>query len=258
MVPASSGAATPIDPLGLLTRRVNHAVPRPSQAPRPRLAQPYVLQPGPRDAITVRPCGSNEGASRCGIVQRKVPSEAAEETRDLQRHADIGDKVNAIIKAAEAAAEEIGQNARREAREIVEQVEQQAAARIEELTREAARSRTEADQYARDMREAADSYGTQHRRSAEEEAFRLVAGAEKEAKETREAAQQKAEQIERDVGQRHETLKREARMLEERRQRVLESLRDLAAQLQDALVESVEKPPRDEALVDVLNVERRR
>jgi hypothetical protein len=108
------------------------------------------------------------------------------------------------------------------------------------------------------MREAADSYGTQHRRSAEEEARHVLADAEREAKELREAAQQKAEQIERDVGQRHETLKREARMLEARRQRVLESLRDLAAQLQDALLEPTDKAPQDEALMDALNVERRR
>ncbi|HKY12333.1 MAG TPA: hypothetical protein VJL85_03230, partial [Gaiellaceae bacterium] len=91
----------------------------------------------------------------------------------------------------------------------------------------------------------------------EEEARRVLADAEKEAKELRDAAQQKAEQIERDVGQRHETLKREARMLEARRQRVLESLRDLAAQLQDALVEPVGKPSQDEALMDALKVERR-
>src|SRR5215218_8845237 len=105
--------------------------------------------------------------------------------------------------------------------------------------------------------EAADSYGTQHRRGAEEEARTVLADAEKEAKELRDAAQQKAEQIERDVGQRHETLKREARMLEARRQRVLESLRDLAAQLQDALVEPVGTPSQDEALMDALKVERR-
>jgi hypothetical protein len=46
-------------------------------------------------------------------------------------------------------------------------------------------------------------------------------------------------------------------MLEERRQRVLESLRDLAAQLQDALVEPVETAPEEEALVEALQVERR-
>jgi hypothetical protein len=47
-------------------------------------------------------------------------------------------------------------------------------------------------------------------------------------------------------------------MLEARRQRVLESLRDLAGQLQDALVEPAEKAPQDEALMDALNVEPRR
>jgi hypothetical protein len=47
-------------------------------------------------------------------------------------------------------------------------------------------------------------------------------------------------------------------MLEARRQRVLESLRDLAAQLQDALLEPTETAPQDEVLMDALNVERRR
>jgi hypothetical protein len=74
----------------------------------------------------------------------------------------------------------------------------------------------------------------------------------------REAAQRKAEELERDVGQRHATLLREAKMLEARKQRVLESLRDVAAQLQDALVEPVERPAEEESLVDALDVERRR
>ena len=87
---------------------------------------------------------------------------------------------------------------------------------------------------------------------------RLSAEAEHQANEMREAAQTEAEQIQRDVVQRHETLKREAKMLEERRQRVLESLRDLAAQLQDALAESTETAPRDESLMDALDVESRR
>jgi vacuolar-type H+-ATPase subunit H len=174
---------------------------------------------------------------------------------------DIGEKVNAIIEAAEAAAAEIGEKARREARAIVNQADEQAAERIEALTREASEARAEADQYARDMREAADSYGTQHRRSAEEEALRVLSEAEEKARERLGAAEQKAEQMERDIGERHSTLKREARMLEERRHRVLESLRDLAAQIQDALVEPArETAPQEgeEALMDALDVERRR
>ena len=47
-------------------------------------------------------------------------------------------------------------------------------------------------------------------------------------------------------------------MLEERRQRVLESLRDLSAQLQDALAEPAAKPAEDESLVEALDLERRR
>ena len=47
-------------------------------------------------------------------------------------------------------------------------------------------------------------------------------------------------------------------MLEERKQRVLESLRDLAAQIQDALVEPAQSVAESEDLVDALDVERRR
>jgi hypothetical protein len=47
-------------------------------------------------------------------------------------------------------------------------------------------------------------------------------------------------------------------MLEARKQRVLESLRDVAAQLQDALVEPEEHAPQEESLVDALDVDRRR
>ena len=65
----------------------------------------------------------------------------------------VGSKVNAIIEAAEAAAKEIGQDARREALEIKQQAEKQAAALIEELTRDAVQTKVEADQYARDLRE---------------------------------------------------------------------------------------------------------
>jgi hypothetical protein len=43
-------------------------------------------------------------------------------------------------------------------------------------------------------------------------------------------------------------------MLEDRKERAVEGLRDLAAQIQDALAE----PLREEELVDALDVERRR
>jgi hypothetical protein len=179
--------------------------------------------------------------------RREEARVVAAQPSDSQSLADIGEKVNAIIAAAEAAAEEIMQRA-----------EGQAAKRIEELTREAAEARAEAEQYARDMREAADSYGTQHRRGAEEDARRVLSDAENQARERLEVARAKAEQMERDIGQRHAALKREARMLEERRQRVLESLRELSAQLQDALAEPRDTAAPEDALLDALDVERRR
>jgi gas vesicle protein len=108
------------------------------------------------------------------------------------------------------------------------------------------------------MTEAADSYGTQHRRTVEEEARQLLADAEAKSREQLEAAQAKADELEHTVVQRHETLRREAKMLEERKQRVLESLRDLAAQIQDALVEPSEKPPEREDPGDALDLDHRR
>ena len=111
----------------------------------------------------------------------------------------VGDKVNAIIAAAESAAQEITDKARLEAHNILRMAEQQASERITELTREAAQAKTEADQYARDMTEAADSYGTQHRRTVEEEARRLLADAEAKSKEQLETAQAKADELEHTV-----------------------------------------------------------
>jgi hypothetical protein len=66
-----------------------------------------------------------------------------------------------------------------------------------------------------------------------------------------------ANQIKEGARRRHESLVREARSLEERRQRVLDGLRDLAAQLQDALVEPTSRD-MDQSLADALDVERRR
>jgi len=64
-------------------------------------------------------------------------------------------------------------------------------------------------------------------------------------------------QIEEGAQRSHESLVREAKSLEERRQRVLDGLRDLAAQLQDALVEPTNRET-DHSLADALDVERRR
>jgi hypothetical protein len=189
-------------------------------------------------------------------AERQVSSgeDAAEGRVD---HASTGSRVAGVLNAAEEAAETIRAEARRHADEILRQATADAQARVEELTREAERVRAEADDYARDIRVAVDSYGTQARREAEEEVRQLLADAENHARATREAAQEMANQIEDGARRRHESLIREAKSLEERKQRVLDGLRDLAAQLQDALVEPASRD-MDESLADALDIERRR
>lgn len=180
-----------------------------------------------------------------------------EATSGRPDHAETGTRVAAVLNAAEDAAETIRAEARRQADELVRQAKADAVARAEELTRDAERLRAEADDYARDIRAAVDSYGTQARREAEEDARKVLAEAEAQARATREAAQAMATRTEEDTRRRHESLLRESKSLEERRQRVLDGLRDLAAQLQDALVEPTSRDA-NESLADALDVERRR
>ena len=180
-----------------------------------------------------------------------------EATNGRTDHAETGSRVAGVLNAAEEAAVTIKDEARRHADEILRQANANAATRVEDLTREAERVRAEADDYARDIRAAVDSYGTQARREAEEEARNLLSDAEEQARATREAAQEMADQVEEGARRRHESLVREAKSLEERRQRVLDGLRDLAAQLQDALVEPTSRE-MDQSLADALDVERRR
>jgi hypothetical protein len=213
------------------------------------------LHEGVRDAISC-PLRSTEG-DRVGSPEDTMsefePGE--QEEKPGNGSAGVGAKVTSILEAAEQAAEQIRSDALREAAETMKRAEADAETRIEELSREAERVRLEADDYARDIRQAVDSYGTQARREAEEEARALMQSAEDHSRSIREAADASAEQIQADTHRRHETLQREAKALEERRQRVLESLRDLVAQLQDALVE----PTRhEESLVDALDIDRRR
>lgn len=189
--------------------------------------------------------------------------ESEEEVTPLEQSAapareytDVGDAVAGVLRAAEDAAEKIRVKAQTQAREIVERSSGDAATRVDELTREAERTRHDAEEYARDIRQAVDSYGTQQRREAEEESRRILADAEEQARATREAAQEMALQIEGDARRRQERLREEVRSLEERRQRVIESLREMAAQLNELFPE-LEPSPREGEMLDALEVERR-
>jgi cell division septum initiation protein DivIVA len=188
----------------------------------------------------------------------ELETNGGDEEKPTNGSRDVGSRVTGILEAAEQAAEQIRSDALREAHDTMRRAEADAQGRIEELTREAGRVRAEADEYARDIRQAVDSYGTQARREAEEQARQALTAAEDEARAVREAAQAMAEQIQADARKRHESLHGEAKALEERRQRVLDGIRDLVAQLQDALVEPARATREDESLVDALDVDSRR
>jgi vacuolar-type H+-ATPase subunit E/Vma4 len=188
----------------------------------------------------------------------ELETNGGDEEKPANGSRDVGSRVTGILEAAEQAAEQIRSDALREAHDTMRRAEADAQIRIEELTRETERTRVEADEYARDIRQAVDSSRTQARREAEEQARQALTAAEDEARAVREAAQAMAEQIQADARKRHESLHGEAKALEERRQRVLDGLRDLAAQLQDALVEPTRAGREDDSLVDALDIERRR
>jgi hypothetical protein len=182
----------------------------------------------------------------------------AEEREPRREHTQLGDRVAQVLNAAEEAAGQIRADARREGVCIIQEADATAATRVDELTREAEQLRQDAEDYARDIRSAVDSYATQQRRDAEQEARRILSEAETQARATREASQEMSEQMQQDARRRHEMLHRESKALEERRQRVVEGLRDLSAQLQDALVEPVRKGREEESLTEALDFERRR
>jgi hypothetical protein len=161
------------------------------------------------------------------------------------RPADVGSRVSAILAAAERAAEELRTEAKREVSELLGRVESDAGARITELTAEAERTRSEADDYASDVRLAVDSYASQHRREAEEEGRRAVAEAEEQARAMRETAEDMARQIDGDAHRRVDELRQETTVLEDRRERAFQSLRDVAAQLEDVLLRPRVGEPAD-------------
>jgi len=167
-------------------------------------------------------------------TQRRATPQQQEAER--LRPAGVGSRVSAILAAAERAAEELKTEAKREVSELLGRAESDAAARISELTAEAERTRGDADDYASDVRLAVDAYASQHRREAEEEGRRAVAEAEEQSRAMRETAEDMARQIDGDARRKVEELRQEIKLLEDRRERAFQSLRDVAAQLEDVLL----------------------
>jgi len=172
-----------------------------------------------------------------------TPPEDASGPRDLGA---IGERVSAILSAAEDAASEIRADTRRKSDQLLQEAGRSAQAKIAELTTEAEQSRREADDYARDMRMAVEAYAKKHRHDAEEGARRLTEEAEARVKSVLESAQEGARRIEEGARRHQETLRAETQRLEERRRQALHGVRELMAVLEDLLDEAKGEPSPEE------------
>jgi hypothetical protein len=140
---------------------------------------------------------------------------------------DLGGRVAGILQAAEQAAQKIRADADVEAATI----------------------RASADEYAADVRQAVDTYANQQRREADAEAAKAVEAGLEEARAVRESAESVARQLEREARARANALRAESRKLEDRRERALDDLREIASTLEDLLGGDLQAAERGQAAV---------
>jgi hypothetical protein len=198
----------------------------------------------------VRPAVEGEYGDETPVEDEAVQGKTA--SRD---YAEFGDRVAAVLQAAEEAAEQIRADAKAAAEQMTLQAEQEANTRLEEASREAERVRTEAHAESKNTREAVEIYATNHRREAEERAAKLVTDAESQARASREAAEAMAQRIEESARGLEEEAREQERIIRGRMQRYLAALRDVSRQIEEVLSE----PARSgETLVEALDVERAR
>jgi hypothetical protein len=170
-------------------------------------------------------------------------------------YAELGDRVAAVLQAAEEAAEQIRSEAATAAEQVTRQADQESKSLLEQAKSEAQRVRVEADTEAKNTREAVESYATNHRREAEVKAAKLLSEAEVQARASREAAEAMAQRIEESARTLEEEVRDQDRMIRGRMQRYLAALRDVSGQIEEVLGETDRGEP---ALVEALDVERAR
>jgi arylsulfatase A-like enzyme len=168
-------------------------------------------------------------------------------------YTEFGDRVAAVLQAAEEAAEQIQSDAQTAAEQMTRQAEQVSKSLLEEAKSEAQRVRVEADTEAKNTREAVESYATNHRREAEEKAAKALSEADAQARAAREAAEAMAQRIEEGARTLEEEVREQERMIRGRMQRYLAALRDVSSQIEDVLGETDRAEP---ALVEALDPER--
>jgi uncharacterized protein YoxC len=160
--------------------------------------------------------------------------EVVETIDEAAAYAEVGAHVASVLKAADEAATRIREEARDAAERIAEASRQEAATTLREANRdadkllfEAEQRRAEADEAAKAVRDAADAYADQQRNEAHAQASRVIAEAEQE------------------TAERYETLQDNVVRTEERLERLVAGLRELAAGLEDVVHASASADERE-------------
>lgn len=179
---------------------------------------------------------------RTGEATAEAPREAARD--DVFDHAQVGERVTAVLEVAKRASEDTLAKAGRAAERLLAEFESaataavtEAARRAQEVRREADQFRAEADRYSAETRKAADAYAAETRAGAEQAAAKAVSEAEERVR-------------------RHAAIIAEAGLFEERLQNLVTVFRGMTDQLEDLLAQRQEptegEAPAEETLQESL------
>jgi cell division septum initiation protein DivIVA len=164
----------------------------------------------PVEENIVRPAVEGHNARETGVEHESAP--------DVTQ---LGDRVAAVLRAAEEAAEQIRTDAQAAAERITRQADHEAKARLEESRREA---------------------------------VRVLSDAETQARASREAAEAMVQRIQESARSLEEEVREQERMIRGRMQRYLAGLRDVSGQIEAVLHETErDAPPLVEALNERAN-----
>jgi hypothetical protein len=183
--------------------------------------------------------GRSEGMKeylRSKVEQRAEPrAEQRAEQRDGSDepapYMQLGKEVTAVLIAAEQAAEEIRENAKREAHRIEAEAKKDAAATIAE----AQAQRAAANSYGDETRAGADAYAEKTRRTADKDAARAVAQAAEHAKRIVADAERKATELEAEAERRKDDLERGSEEAQDRIETMLAAFRSATGELEALL-----------------------
>jgi hypothetical protein len=219
--PAESDVAAAAPPASQPQRRLATSTSRHESA--------YVAEQRARLLVAMRGPGTTqerlEAARAVAIdaLERDMVSSENAEGRQEAVEPDVtqlGDRVAAVLRAAEEAAQQIRTDAQAAAEQVTRQAEQEAKARLEESRREA---------------------------------VRVLSDAETQARASREAAEAMVQRIQESARSLEEEVREQERMIRGRMQRYLAGLRDASGQIEVVLQETERDAP---PLVEALNVER--